>query len=178
MRVDSEGAVSTTYDFLLQPVEPGAALPVEPISAALGDRGARRRADGAWLWTFPRGEVVGLPVREGGQVVAFELKVPLKDTTELVGAVLRAAAEVADALGLRLLDPQLSRPVKFDHEDVVGEAYLRCARYAGEYLGVADALGASSLGAPPADTSGLGLRVALALVVFIAVALLTLRALS
>ena len=170
--------MSTTYDFLLQPTENGAPLALEPVEAALTGRGATRRGDGAWLWAFPRGEVVGLPVREGGQVIAFELKVPLKDTTELVASVLRGAAELADALGLRLLDPQLNRAVKFDHEDAVGEAYLRNARYAGEYLGVSDALGATTLAAPPPESSGLGLRIVLALLVFGVVLFITFRALS
>ena len=170
--------MSTTYDFLLQPVEVGAPLALEPVEAALTERGATRRGDGAWVWAFPRGEVVGLPVREGEQLVAFELKVPLKDTTDLVASVLQAAAALADALGLRLLDPQLNRAVKFDQEDAVGEAYLRSARYAGEYLGVSDALGATSLVAPPPDSSGVGLRILLALLVFGVVLFLTFRALS
>jgi len=170
--------VSTTYDFLLQPVEVGAPLELEPIEAALAERGATRRGDGAWVWRFPRGEVVGLPVREGGQLVAFELKVPLQDTTVLVAAVLQAATTLADALGLRLLDPQLNRAVKFDHEDAVTEAYLRNARYAGEYLGVSEALGATSLVAPPPGSSGIGLRIVLALLVFGVVLFLTFRALS
>lgn len=170
--------MSTTYDFLLQPAETGAPLALEPVESALTERGATRRGDGAWLWAFPRGEVVGLPVREGGQVIAFELKVPLKDTTELVASVLRGAAELAEALGLRLLDPQLNRAVKFDHEDAVGEAYLRNARYAGEYLGVSDALGATTLAAPPPESSGLGLRIVLALIVFGVVLFITFRALS
>lgn len=171
-------SVSTTYDFLLQPAEAGAPLALEPVEAALAERGATRRGDGAWVWTFPRGEVVGLPMRENAQVIAFELKVPLKDTTELVVSVLRAAAALAEALGVRLLDPQLNRAVKADQEGEVGEAFLRSARYAGEYLGVSDAIGATTLAAPPSESSSLATRIALALIIFAVVLFLTFRALA
>lgn len=170
--------MTTTYDFLLQPQAHGGVLPLEQVEAALKDKGATQRPDGAWVWAFPRGDVVGLPLREGGQVIAFELKVPLKDTTELVAAVLRAAAELAEALGLRLLDPQLNRAVKFDAEDAVGDQYLDHARYAGEYLGVSDALGASTLAHRPDESPSPTLRILLALIVFAVVLFITLRALG
>jgi hypothetical protein len=170
--------VGTTYDFLIQPQAPGAALGLDALEAVLVEQGATRRPDGAWVWPFARAEVVGLPVREAGQVVAFELKVPLQDTTELIAAVLRAASGVADGQGLRLLDPQLNRAVKFDEEGAVGDSYLRSARYAGEYLGVSAALGATTLAATSGEGTNVAARVLLALVVFGVVLFLTFRALS
>ncbi|MEW5738609.1 MAG: hypothetical protein AB1938_06760 [Myxococcota bacterium] len=170
--------MSVTYDFLLQPQEIGAELPLEPLEAALLERGVKRRPDGAWVWSFLGGEVVGLPMREGPKVIAFELKVPLKDTTALVSAALKAAAELAQALGVRLLDPQLNYPVTFDSEASVGEEYLRQARYAGEYVGVSEAIGATTLAAPPDDAPNTGLRIVLALIVFGVVLFITFRALN
>jgi hypothetical protein len=171
-------AVGTTYDFLWQPQTAGAPLVLDSLEALLAEKGATRRPDGAWVWRFPRGEVVGLPVREAGQVVAFELKVPLQDKTELLSAVLHAASELAQAQGLRLLDPQLSRAVKSDDEGSVGDSYLRSARYAGEFLGVSDAIGATTLATPPSEGPSLGARLLLVLLVFGVVLFLTFRALS
>ncbi|MCC6337430.1 MAG: hypothetical protein IT380_25960 [Myxococcales bacterium] len=170
--------MSATYDFLLQPQENGAELPLEPLEAALKERGAKTRPDGAWLWSFAGGDVVGLPMRENGKVIAFELKVPLKDTTTLVSAALKAAAEVAQAQKLRLLDPQLNYPVTFDSEASVGEEYLRQARYAGEYLGVSEAIGATTLAARPDESSNPGLRILLALIVFGVVLFITFRVMT
>jgi len=170
--------VAPTYDFLWQPATTGMPLPLDAIEAALAERGATRRGDGAWLWRFGRGEVVGLPVPENGRLVAFELKVPLQDTTELVSAVLHAATEIAQAHQLRLLDPQLSRAVRTEMEGEVSDSYLRSARYAGEYLGVSEALGATSLAAPPPEEASPGLRILLALIVFGVVLFLTFRALN
>lgn len=170
--------MSVTYDFLLQPQEIGAELALAPLEATLEGRGAKRRPDGAWVWSFSDGEVVGLPMREGPKVIAFEIKVPLKDTTALVSAVLQALAGVATDLGLRLLDPQLNHPVTFDAEASVGEAYLRQARYAGEFLGVSEAIGATSLAAPSRASSSSGLRILLALIVFAIVLFITFRVLT
>lgn len=169
--------MSTTYDFLLQLAGVGRPFEAEAVETALAERGAARRGDGAWVWTFARGEVVALPMLEGGRVAAFELKVPLLEDTQLVSAVLPAAVALAESLELQVVDPQLNRAVRITDEGSVIDAYLRAARYAGEYLGVSAALGATTLAAPPEEKVGVGGRVMLALAVFAVALYFTYRAL-
>lgn len=132
--------MQTSYDLVLQAVASGAPLEVAPVEAAIRERGGVTRGDGALVWRFPAGEVVALPLKEAGVVTGLELKVPFSDRTELLANVLTSGVELARALSLRLVDPQLARTVLEADAGAVTDEFLRIARYAGQYYGIGDAL--------------------------------------
>ncbi|MBE2250799.1 MAG: hypothetical protein IAE78_14780 [Myxococcus sp.] len=132
--------MQTSYDLVLQATVPNGAFDAAPIEAAIRGQGGVTRGDGALVWRFPAGDVVVLPLREAGVVTGLELKVPFSDRTELLAGLLLAGVELARALQLRLVDPQLSRTVLEADVGAVTDEYLRIARYAGQYFGLGDAL--------------------------------------
>jgi hypothetical protein len=132
--------MQTSYDFVLQAPEAGSALDVAPIEAAIREKGGLTRGDGALVWRFPMGDVLTLPLREAGVVTGLELKVPFSDRTELLSATISAAVELARALNLRVVDPQLSRTILDVDAGAATDEYLRISRYAGQYFGLGDAL--------------------------------------
>ena len=69
--------------------------------------------------------------------------------------------ELAQATGTRLFDPQLCRDVGAKDEGLVADQFLRTARYAGEMMGVPEAVGASF--AAPDDGLKPGTKVVLGL---------------
>ncbi|AKJ06324.1 Hypothetical protein AA314_07950 [Archangium gephyra] len=85
------------------------------------------------------------PLREGGQWVATEVRIPLESQTGLIREVVSKGAELAREAEVRLFDPQLGRELNSHDEGVVADQYERTARYAGEMLGLASAM--------PIDTS-------------------------
>jgi len=82
-------------------------------------------------------------LREGGQVVATELRVTLSERTELMREAVTEAAELAAQAEVRLVDPQLGRGLSATDAETVAEQYLRTARYAGEMMGLTEAVAAS-----------------------------------
>lgn len=138
--------MQTSYDLVLQASAPGTALDVEPVQAAIRERGGITRGDGALVWRFPMGDVVTLPVKEAGVVTGLELKVPFSDRTELLAALMTAAVELARAQNLRLVDPHLARTVLDADTSAVTDEFLRIARYAGQYYGLGDALPMAATG--------------------------------
>ncbi len=132
--------MQTSYDLVLHPMTPNGALDVGPVQEAIRGRGGVARADGALLWRFPAGDVVTWPLKESEVVRGLELKVPFSERTELLTQVLSAAVELARALGLRLVDPQLQRTVLEADAGAITDEFLRIARYAGQYYGIGDAL--------------------------------------
>jgi hypothetical protein len=152
-----------SYDFTLITRMP----PADParLEEALLARGAVALAEGGWRWPLAAVELqVGL-LRNEGALVGLDLRVPISSAEAPVRAAFSAARELAEALGLRFVDPQLSRDVTAADEPAVLDAWARTARYAGEYLGVGEALSTS-----PLVTGQEGLnastRVTLALLVF------------
>jgi hypothetical protein len=109
-------------------------------------RGLKQRPDGAWILLLKAGTVEGYPRRDEG-VVSFEFKVPLSDKTELVEEMVVWIVEIAAELKLKPVDPQLGNTVTLASSGV-SEEFMRMARYAGEYLGVSEALGATTIGQP------------------------------
>ena len=154
------------YELLLQPREPAAPFDPAPVEAALATRPVTKRPDGVTVWKLAAGELEVRPVVQAGAPVALEVAVPFTDRDTLIREAFTAIIELADAGGVRVVDPTLGRALRLEDEGAVLESYLGAARYAGEYLGVSSAIGASYL--PPDEDEGLkpGTRVALALLVF------------
>jgi len=125
---------------------PGTPYEAARVDALLSQRGVAVRPDGVRRWPFKHGDVEIGELREGGQVVATELRVPLSDRTDLVREVLAEAASLAAEADVRLMDPQLGRPLTTKDDAGVVEQYVRTARYAGEVAGMPEALGAGSYG--------------------------------
>ncbi len=123
---------------------PGTPYEAARVDALLTQKGATARPDGVRRWSFKHGDVEIGELREGGQVVATELRIALSDRTDLVKEVLAEAVGLASEAGVRLMDPQLGRPLTSQDDAGVVEQYVRTARYAGEVAGFPDALGAGS----------------------------------
>jgi hypothetical protein len=132
--------MQTSYDLLLQPEAAGAPFAREVIEAVLRDRGAVTRGDGALVWKLKAGEVTVLPLREAGAVTGLELKLPFSERYELVTELLASAVDVARLNALRVVDPQLGRPVTEVDGGAITDEFLRISRYAGAYFGLGDAL--------------------------------------
>ena len=66
----------------------------------------------------------------------------------LLGSHFSLILEFASALKLKAVDPQLGNAVSLASTSAVVDEFLRMARYAGEYLGVTEALGATTIGQP------------------------------
>lgn len=131
--------------------------------------------EGVLSWPLKSGRVEVRPLVEGGQQVATELRVPLSDRTDLVRELVAAASSVAKDAEVVLLDLQLNRPVTEKDAELVGSRYLDAARYAGEMMGVAEAIPAS-FAAPsePGLKSGTKILLALAALFFLAMWLMDL----
>jgi hypothetical protein len=129
------------YEFLLQPAVPGSPYDPEPAQAALVARGATVEPDGALHWKVAGERVEVRPLKEGGQVVATELHVPLAGDAAFVKAALEESLAVASEAGCRLFDPQLMRAPTTADAGAVALQYARTAKYAAEMVGAGDVLG-------------------------------------
>jgi hypothetical protein len=127
---------------------PGAPYDSARVDALLLERGAFARPDGQRIWRLKSGDVEVGELREGGQLIATELRVPLSDKLELVREVVEEGATLAAAAEVRLIDPQLGRHLSANDSGAVADQFLRTARYAGEMMGVSEAV-AASYAAPP-----------------------------
>ncbi len=134
--------VGVRYELLLQAAEPGSPYDVAKVDAALLARGVAG-APSARRWALKHGEVEVGQVVEGGRTVATELKVPLSDRLDLVRELVVAASALAGEVGVMLCDPQLARAVAARDEGLVADQFLRTAKYAGEMMGVSEAVAAS-----------------------------------
>lgn len=133
---------------------PGTPYEAARVDALLSERRVSARPDGVRVWHLRHGDVEVGELREGGQVVATELRVPLADRPDLVREVLGEAAALATAAGARLVDPQLGRALAATDDTVLVDQYMRTARYAGEVTGLAEALGAGSYTAESKEVRG------------------------
>lgn len=117
-------------------------VPYEParVDALLAERRVAVRPDGLRVWHLRGGDVEVGELREGGQVVATELRVPLSDRPDLVREVVTEAATLAEAAGARLVDPQLGRSLSASDDGVVVEQYMCTAWYAGHVAGMSEAM--------------------------------------
>lgn len=128
---------------------PGTPYEAARVDGHLSEKRVTVRADGHRLWHLQHGDVEVGELREAGQVVATELRIPLSERTDLVREVVSEAALLATQAGARLVDPQLGRSLSANDDGVVVDQYLRTVRYAGEVAGVSEAMG-SSYGQDPA----------------------------
>jgi hypothetical protein len=138
---------------------PGTPYDSARVDALLEERGVTRRPDGMRVWRLKFGDVEVGELREGVQLVATEVRVPLSDKTDLVREAVEEAAALAAAAELRLIDPQLGRTLTANDSASVADQFLVTARYAGEMLGVSEAVAASY--APPPEGMSPGLKVVL-----------------
>ncbi|WP_143178007.1 hypothetical protein [Cystobacter ferrugineus] len=139
----ASGAYTPTrvrYDLLLQSMVPGTPFDGARLETLLVARGAKALPGGGHAWLLEQGSVEVHPLREGGQWVATELRVPLSDRDTLVREVVSQAAELAKEAEMRLFDPQLGRELSAHDTQVVADQYQRTARYASEMLGLASAM--------------------------------------
>jgi len=128
------------YDLLLQSLTPGAPFDSARVESLLVARGAKARPDGGHVWQLESGDVEIHPLREGGQWIATEVRVPLSDRADLLREVLTKGLVLAAEAEVRFFDPQLGRELSRQAEDAVTEQYLRTARYASDTLGVSEAM--------------------------------------
>ncbi|MDY7228714.1 hypothetical protein [Hyalangium rubrum] len=133
---------------------PGTPYDSSRVDALLVERGATARPDGMRVWRLKNGDVEVGELRENGQVVATEVRVPLSDRTELMREAVEEAATLAQAAEVRLVDPQLGRPLTANDSGSVAEQYLRTARYAGEMMGLSEAVSASYAAQPEGFPTG------------------------
>jgi hypothetical protein len=127
---------------------PGAPYDSARVDALLTERGATARPDGMRVWRLKHGDIEVGQLRENGQVVATELRVPLSDKLDLVREAVEEGATLAQAAEVRLVDPQLGRPVSGNDSGAVADQFLRTARYAGEMMGLSEAVAASYAAQP------------------------------
>lgn len=146
------------------------------MEQAIDAKGAVDIGGGTRRWRLASGEIEVSRLEEGGKTVGLELKVPLSERTELVSQTLRAGMEVATQCAVRLVDPQLGRSVSEKDDGIVSEQFLRTATYAGEMMGLPEAVGASFT--EPAPGLKPGTKVALGLVVLVIVLYFVVDALS
>ena len=158
--------MTRSYDLLLQPLTPGAPFDVDAVLKALALRGLVREANG-WALPLVSRTLEVRPLHENGVGVAVEVRVPLAEHTAALEEAVKWAVDVARVLDLRVLDPQLGSVVT-GWSSAVNDEFLRTARYAGEYLGVSEALGASSLSEHHEGLT-LSTRMLLAFIVFLVV---------
>jgi Asp-tRNA(Asn)/Glu-tRNA(Gln) amidotransferase A subunit family amidase len=131
------------YELLLQAKGPGLPYEEEKVERLLAERKLRVAADGTRLWPLASGDVEVRPLQEGGETVATVIRIPLSAKPELVRHAVEAACELAKEAGASVVDPQLARSLSAADADAVADQYLANARYAGEMLGVSEALEAS-----------------------------------
>jgi hypothetical protein len=150
---------------LLLPREPTVPFDPAPLEAALSARGLTGAPEGGRRWRLKSGEVELRPMREAGKPVGAELHVPLSDKLELIREAVVEGVVLAEQAGLRLVDPQLGKVLAASDEGLVADQYFKTAKYAGEMLGVSEALYASI--PPPQEGLKPGTKVLLGIIGFI-----------
>lgn len=155
------------YELIYQAKEAGQPFDPAAVETQLAQRGAAQRPDGTWVWRLPPGEVELFRVQENGACVGLDLKVPLSEKTELVRAAVAEGALLAVAADVRLVDPHLNKALGPLDGELVADEYTRTARYAGEYLGVAEAVHASFDAGRQQGSSGLSGKLLLVFAVFL-----------
>lgn len=173
-----------SYDLVFQSNQVGEAIALQPLLDALKTRGGTFDADGRGTWKLEKGDVTVSPIVEvkegstGGEpgnpaekkVVGLDVRVPLRDTTALLEQVLGAMCEVAEASGVRVMDPQRGDTASITSLSSVTDEYLRVARYAGEYGAVSEALGLSTYAAPTTEPESSPFRPLMILAVLVVAA--------
>lgn len=155
-----------SYDFVLQSRTPGEPAPLDQLVVALSGRGAQLDAKGVGVLKVDRGEATVQPTMENGVVIALDVRVPFHEKLELLESIFKVLVDVAEVSEARLLDPQRNESASHASFSGTADEYLRMARYAGEYGGVSEALGLSTMAAQPEEDSG-SVRWLMAIAVFV-----------
>lgn len=155
-----------SYDLVLQSRTPGEPAPLDQLLVALSGRGAQLDAKGNGVLKVDRGEAAVSPVLENGVTVGLDVRVPFHEKLELLESIFKVLVDVAEVSEARLLDPQRNETATHAGFTATTDEYLRMARYAGEYGGVSEALGLSSMGVQPEENSG-SVRWLMAVAVFL-----------
>lgn len=155
-----------SYDFVLQSRTPGDPAPLDQLVVALSGRGAQLDAKGQGTLKVDGGEATLQPVNENGVTIGIDVRVPFHERTELLDGVFKILVDVAEVSEARLLDPQRNETASHASFSAVTEEYLRMARYAGEYGGVSEALGLSTMAMRPEEESN-SARYLMAIAVFL-----------
>lgn len=148
--VDSR-PVLRSYDFVLQARVQGEPAPLDSLVVALSARGAQLDARGEGVLKVSSGEAAVRPVLENGVTIGLDVRVPFHEKTEQLENVFRVLVDVAEVSEAKLLDPQRGEVASHAGFGATTEEYLRLARYAGEYGGVSEALGLTSIAAMPEE---------------------------
>jgi hypothetical protein len=136
---------------------PGTPYDSARVDALLAEKGSTVLPSGLRVWRLKNGDVELGELREGGQLIATELRIPLSEKMELIREAVEEGAALAAAAEARLIDPQLGRQLSANDSGAVADQYLRTARYAGEMMGVSEAVAASY--APPPEGIPAGFKV-------------------
>ncbi len=137
------------YDLLLQSREPGVSFDLARVEEALHARKVEEQPDGSRRWRLTQGSVQVGTLREAGVPVALEVRIPFSDRPDLLREALAASVELAEGCEVIVHDPQLLRRVTTADEAAIEAQYLRTARWAGEMMGLPEAVAASF--APPKE---------------------------
>lgn len=141
---------------------PGTPYDSTRVDALLAEKGAMARPNGQRIWRLKAGDVELGELKEGGQLIATELRVPMSDKPDLVRELVEEAAALATTAEVRLIDPQLGRALTASDSGAVADQFMRTARYAGEMMGVSEAVAASYAPPPEVVPRGVKLFVAIA----------------
>jgi hypothetical protein len=140
---------------------PGTPYDSTRVDALLAEKGVKARPDGQRIWRLKAGDVEVGEVREGGQLIATELRLTLSDKTDVARELVEEAAVLATSAEVRLIDPQLGRALTANDSGAVADQFLRTARYAGEMMGISEAVAASY--APPPEVVPRGVKIFVAI---------------
>lgn len=162
------------YELLFQPKVAGATYSDEGVTRSLGEKGVVPGAYGVGEWKLSHGVVEVGPVKENGVTIATVVRVPFSDKAELVREVLRDALAIAQANDVQLVDPQLQSGLSLASENNVADSFLRGAAYAGQYVGISEAVGVA-FATTEDEGMPLSTKLLLGFVVFVAAILATLR---
>jgi len=142
------------YELLLQSAVPGAPYDPDAAAAVLVARGATLEPNGALCWKVAGERVDVRSLKEGGQVVATEVLIPLGGDGVFVKEVLEQGLAVAAEAGCHLFDPQLMRALTPADAEPVALQYARTAKYAAEMAGASDVLGSAGYAGSDALSAG------------------------
>ena len=156
-----------SYDFVLQAATQGDPAPLDGLVVALSGRGAELTAQGQGVLKVAGGEAAVQPVLENGVTLGLDVRVPFHEKTELLEAVLKVLVDVAEVSQARLLDPQRGETASLGNFSSITDEYLRMARYAGEYGGVSEAIGLSTMATAPDEDTGASVKWLLLLAAFL-----------
>jgi hypothetical protein len=154
------------YDLLIQSMTAGVSYDPVPTETAFEAKGARLQPNGTYNLRLKAGDIEVMRLSEGGSIIATEIRVPVSDKHDLAREAFVEVMEVANKLGLRVVDPQLARSVVLNDETAIADAYMRTSNFAGTYSGVSSAVPQNFGALEPAMKPGMKLAIIIGAVGF------------